>query len=90
MNFVVPKLEVLDLSNTNVDDDETLYVISKNCSGILELRLINCDWVIEKGVKDVVENCKQQRQIVLRGSHISDEIRELAMDASFSSVLKLI
>jgi len=88
-NFVVPKLEVLDLSDTDVHD-ETLYAISKSCPGLLELSLIDCDWFTEKGVKDVVENCKRLRQIVLGGSHISDEIRKLAIDPSFSSVLKLI
>jgi hypothetical protein len=64
MNFAVPKLEVLKLSRAKVDD-ETLYVISKNCCGLLELSLENCDDVTEKGVKHVVENCSQLREIKL-------------------------
>jgi F-box and leucine-rich repeat protein 2/20 len=76
MNFVVPNLEVLDLSDTKVDD-ETLYAISKSCPGLLELSLIDCNWVTEKGVKDVMENCKQLRKIYLEYFHISDKTREL-------------
>ncbi|GAU15514.1 hypothetical protein TSUD_45510 [Trifolium subterraneum] len=45
----VPKLEVLKLAKTKVGD-ETLYVISKNCGGLLELSLENCHDVTEKGV----------------------------------------
>ncbi|KAK2420244.1 F-box/LRR-repeat protein [Trifolium repens] len=56
MHFVVPKLEVLNLSDTKVDD-ETLYVISKNCCGLLQLLLGACYDVTEKGVKHVLENC---------------------------------
>ena len=36
INFVVPKLEVLDLSGTTIDD-ETLHVISENCCGLLQI-----------------------------------------------------
>jgi len=61
MNFAVPKLEVLDLSFTKVDD-KTLYAISKNCCGLLQLLLEHCDNVTEKGVKHVVENCTQLRE----------------------------
>jgi hypothetical protein len=89
MNFVLPKLQVLDLSSTDVED-ETLYAISKRCSQLLKLSLIGCDLVTEKGVKDVVENCKQLREIVLEDSDVSDTIRELAMDAFFASVLKFL
>jgi len=53
MNFVVPNLEVLNLSITKVND-KTLYVISKNCS--------KEDNVTEVGVKHVVENCTQLRE----------------------------
>jgi hypothetical protein len=58
---VVPKLEVLNLSNTKVDD-ETLYVISKNCCGLLYLSVDDCNDVTEKGVKHVEENCSQLRE----------------------------
>ncbi|PNX94919.1 F-box/LRR protein [Trifolium pratense] len=51
MNFEVPNLaRVLNLSKTPVDD-ETLYVISKSCRGLLHLILQHCDDVTEKGVK---------------------------------------
>lgn len=76
MKFVVPKLEVLNLSNTRVDD-ETLYAISKNCPGLLQLLLELCNDVTEKGVKHVVENCTQLKEIYLVDFHISDRIREL-------------
>ncbi|KAK2420227.1 hypothetical protein P8452_50458 [Trifolium repens] len=56
INFVVPNLEVLNLTWTKVDD-ETLYVISNNCRGLLQLLLEACDDVTEKGVKHVLENC---------------------------------
>ncbi|MCI03157.1 F-box/RNI superfamily protein, partial [Trifolium medium] len=66
MNFEVPNLEVLNLSNTPVDD-ETLYVISKSCRGLLHLILQRCDDVTEKGVKHVVENCTQLKEIDFYG-----------------------
>jgi F-box and leucine-rich repeat protein 2/20 len=61
MNFAVPKLEVLNLSITKVND-KTHYVISKNCSGLLQLLLEFCDNVTEVGVKHVLENCTQLRE----------------------------
>ncbi|PNX76466.1 F-box/LRR-repeat protein [Trifolium pratense] len=73
MNFAVPKLEVLNLSDTEVDD-ESLYVISKNCCGLLQLLLKYCNGVTENGVKHVVENCTQLREVVVEGS---DKYREL-------------
>ncbi|XP_045830801.1 F-box/LRR-repeat protein 4-like [Trifolium pratense] len=65
MNFKAPKLEVLNLSYTRVDD-ETLYMISKSCRQILQLYLRHCYCVTEKGVKHVVENCTQLREVDLR------------------------
>ncbi|KAK2366155.1 F-box/LRR-repeat protein [Trifolium repens] len=56
MNSVVPNLEVLNLSWANIDD-ETLYVISLNCRGLLQLLLQGCKGVTRKGVKHVLENC---------------------------------
>ncbi|XP_050900430.1 uncharacterized protein LOC127107181 [Lathyrus oleraceus] len=64
MNFVIPQLEVLDLSGTRVDD-RTLYHISKSCSGLLKLSLSCCNYVTEKGVMQVVENCTQLKKIDL-------------------------
>jgi len=65
MNFEVPKVEVLNLSYTNVDDD-TLSVISKCCRGLLQLLLEGCYLVTEKGVKYVLEKCTQLREINLK------------------------
>ncbi|XP_058729679.1 uncharacterized protein LOC131601803 [Vicia villosa] len=66
MNFETPKLEVLNLSRTHVDD-ETLFVISKSCRTLLQLLLEHCNDVTDKGVKHVLENCSQLREINLRG-----------------------
>ncbi|KEH28637.1 putative leucine-rich repeat domain, L domain-containing protein [Medicago truncatula] len=67
LNFEIPKLEVLNLSHTNIND-ETLNVISKNCRGLLQLLLEQCNYyVTEKGVKHVGENCLQLREINLKG-----------------------
>ncbi|XP_045832157.1 F-box protein At-B-like [Trifolium pratense] len=55
MNFEVPKLEVLNLSYTNVDN-ETLYVISTSCRGLLQLSLEGCTKVTEMGLKQMLEN----------------------------------
>jgi len=68
MNFQVPKLEVLNLSKTKIDD-ETSYVISKSCCGLLQLDLELCDRITEKGVRHVVENCKRLRVINLWDCH---------------------
>ncbi|XP_058766043.1 uncharacterized protein LOC131639578 [Vicia villosa] len=65
MNFVVPQLEVLNLSYTRVDD-KTLYEISKSCHGLLQLKLAYCNYVTEKGMIHVVENCTQLKEIDLR------------------------
>ncbi|CAK8574517.1 unnamed protein product [Lathyrus sativus] len=64
MNFEFPKLEVLNLSYTRVHD-KTLYAISKGCRGLLQLHLVNCCYVTWKGVKYVLENCTQLREINL-------------------------
>jgi len=64
IHFEVPKLKVLDLSMTSVNDN-ALFVISKNFRGILKLLLENCHDVSEKGVRHVVENCAQLQEINL-------------------------
>jgi len=76
MNFAVHELEVLNLSNTSVDD-ETLYAISKSFCGLLQLQLDHCKSVTEKGVKHVIENCTQLREINLAGLHLSDRNKKL-------------
>lgn len=53
---------MLDLSHINVDD-KTLYEISKSCRGLLQLMLMECEYVTKKGIKSVVENCTQCRVI---------------------------
>ena len=58
MNFLVPKLEVWNLSSTKVND-KTLSTISKNCRGLLQLLLKHCDNVRDQGLKHVEENCTQ-------------------------------
>ncbi|GAU25638.1 hypothetical protein TSUD_265640 [Trifolium subterraneum] len=63
-SFVFLTLEVLNLTNTSVDDN-TLHVISKCCCGLLQLILANCRNVTERGVKHVVENCTQLKVINL-------------------------
>ena len=65
MNIRVLKLEVLSLIDTRVDD-EALHVISKSCCGLLQLLLKNCKGITEMGVKHVVKNCTQLREINLR------------------------
>ncbi|XP_058757961.1 uncharacterized protein LOC131631197 [Vicia villosa] len=65
MNFVALQLEVLNLSGTSVND-ETLYEISKSCCGLLQLLLISCKYVTEKGVMRVVQKCRQLKKIYLR------------------------
>jgi len=65
MNFEVPKLEVLNLSHTSVDD-ETLYATSKSCCGLLQLLLENCRNVTGKGVMHVAKNCMQLTEVNLR------------------------
>ncbi|CAL5210462.1 unnamed protein product [Lathyrus oleraceus] len=64
MNFEVPKLKVLSLSCTRVDD-KTLYMISKNCSGLLQLIIRNCRDVTKEGIMHVVKHCTQLRKINL-------------------------
>ncbi|RHN77825.1 putative leucine-rich repeat domain, L domain-containing protein [Medicago truncatula] len=66
INFEVPKLEVLNLSYTDVND-ETLYVTSMNCRGLLHLLQKNCYHVTSNGLKRVVENCTHLKEIDLRG-----------------------
>ncbi|KAK2350027.1 F-box/LRR-repeat protein [Trifolium repens] len=51
LNFVVPMLEVLDLSYTNVDDET--YVVAKSCRGLMKLLLGGCNGVTKKGIKHV-------------------------------------
>ncbi|CAJ2655293.1 unnamed protein product [Trifolium pratense] len=64
INFELPKLKMLNLTYTKVDD-EILYVISKGCHGLLKLLLSNCYYITENGVKHVAENCTKLGEINL-------------------------
>ncbi|KAJ1410062.1 Leucine-rich repeat, cysteine-containing subtype [Sesbania bispinosa] len=65
LNFEVPKLEVLNFSGSQIGD-EVLFVISKCCCRLLKLDLECCSSVTAEGVRKVVENCTQLREINLR------------------------
>jgi hypothetical protein len=65
LNFEVPKLEVLNLSNTIIHCP-TLDVISKSFPGLLELILEHCPAISKRGVGCVVEKCTQLREINLK------------------------
>jgi len=80
MNFQVPKLEVLNLSMTKIND-ETLYVISKSCSGLLLLDLEQCYHITEKGVGQVIKHCTRLKEINLR------HCRKVAADVDLWTVM---
>jgi hypothetical protein len=82
-------LEKLNLSNTVVND-ETLYVISKSCHGLLHLILLSCAHVTEKGVKHVLENCTKLREINLYGcdkAHFNDVVSMVLSRPSLRMVI---
>ncbi|CAJ2656366.1 unnamed protein product [Trifolium pratense] len=85
MNFEFPTLEVLNLSYTKVDDI-TLYVISKCCRGLLKLLLEDCYYVTEKGVKLVVKNCTQLREI---NFEYCRNVKSSVVESTSSSLKKL-
>lgn len=64
INYEASKLEVLNLSNSRIDD-KVLYVISMICPRLLQLDLEFCNDVTEKGVRLVVEKCIHLREINL-------------------------
>jgi hypothetical protein len=78
INFKVPKLEVLNLSYTRVND-KSLNNISNNCPGILQLLLESCDYVTHNGVNCVLQNCTQLREINLNG--VKDNILHFNVDS---------
>ncbi|GAU34828.1 hypothetical protein TSUD_259080 [Trifolium subterraneum] len=77
----ISKLEVLNLSETEVDD-ETLNVISRNCCGLLQLKLNFCNNITEKGVNRVIENCTQLRKISLQ---FCDKVHNNVVDSMLNS-----
>ncbi|MCH81413.1 F-box/LRR-repeat protein [Trifolium medium] len=89
MKVVVLKLEVLKLSKTTIDD-EALNAISKSCRGLLQLLLEHCWDVTDEGVKHVIENCTQLRDISLSGCYKVDANIVDSMIFSMSSSRKII
>ncbi|PNX72642.1 F-box/LRR-repeat protein [Trifolium pratense] len=84
INFQVPKLEVLNLSYTEFDD-QTLDVISKICRGLLQLVLESCHNITKEGVMHVVENCTQLREINLKCCvEVLSEVITLMVSSSLS------
>ncbi|CAJ2656371.1 unnamed protein product [Trifolium pratense] len=70
-NFQFTKLEVLNLSNSEVDN-KTLHVISKSCCRLLQLDLEHCYHITDKGVRKAILNFSQIREINLRHCHSVD------------------
>ncbi|XP_045830015.1 F-box/LRR-repeat protein 14-like [Trifolium pratense] len=89
LNCEVPKLEVLNLSNTRIDNEE-LSVISKSFRGLLELSLEVCSFVTKRGVNHVVENCTQLREINLRGCYKVHKNIVASMISSRPSLKKIV
>ncbi|GAU35717.1 hypothetical protein TSUD_258920 [Trifolium subterraneum] len=89
LNFEVPKLEVLNLSNTRIDNEE-LFLISKSFRGLLELSLEVCYFVTKRGVNHVVENCTQLREINLRGCYKVHKNIVASMISSRPSLRKIV
>lgn len=65
LEFELPKLKVLSLMFSGIDDD-ALAMIGKRCCGLLKLDLAGCLSLTSKGVKEVVENCKELKEINLK------------------------
>ncbi|CAL5194853.1 unnamed protein product [Lathyrus oleraceus] len=82
LNFEVPKLRMLNLSFSNLDD-EALYSISNSCCGLLQLLINDCLGCTEKGVKHVLEKCTQLREINLK--NCSNVHTNVAASMLFSS-----
>ncbi|MED6171606.1 hypothetical protein PIB30_042205 [Stylosanthes scabra] len=64
VNFKVPTLFVLNLSQLGITNEE-ISLISKSCYNLKELKLDYCYKITASGVKQVVKNCKQLRMISL-------------------------
>ncbi|XP_024630111.2 uncharacterized protein [Medicago truncatula] len=102
---IFPNLQLLDLRHCcNISkrargvelvmykkvNDETLYVISKNCRGLLCLLLKDSYGVTNNGVKRVVENCTQLEEIDLRGCYKVHRSVVSSMVSSRPSLRKII
>lgn len=64
-DFEISYLEVLCARGLRINDDE-LALIGKRCPKLLQLDLTGCLSVTEKGVKEVVMDCKALREINLK------------------------
>ncbi|KAK2432394.1 F-box/LRR-repeat protein [Trifolium repens] len=71
INFEVSQLKVLNLSGTRIED-ESLSLISKWCSGLLFLDIQNCWFVTTKGVKEIIENCIELKELNLKNCSLVD------------------
>jgi hypothetical protein len=89
LNFEVPKLEVLNLSKTIINNEE-LYLISKSFGGLLQLSLEDCSFVTKWGVNHVVENCTQLREINLKGCYKVHKNIVASMVSSRPSLRKIV
>lgn len=65
IGFELPKLEVMNLSQSRIDD-EALSIVSKTCCGLTHLELQNCFNVTSNGVRNVVEKSSRLREINLK------------------------
>ncbi|KAI9089560.1 hypothetical protein K1719_029165 [Acacia pycnantha] len=65
IGFELPKLEVMNLSHSRIDD-EALSTVSKTCCGLTHLELQNCFNVTSNGVRCVVGKCSRLREINLK------------------------
>lgn len=65
IEFELPNLEVLCARGLRINDD-ALALIGKRCSRLQQLDLSGCLRVTANGVKEVVANCKEMREINLR------------------------
>ncbi|KAK7253148.1 hypothetical protein RIF29_37618 [Crotalaria pallida] len=68
MNFQVPRLEVLDLSGSGIDDSSLLIIARRSC-GLLRLNLTNCSNITTKGVRRAIKKCRILREINLLSCH---------------------
>ncbi|XP_057454513.1 F-box protein At1g47056-like [Lotus japonicus] len=74
VNFEVPNVEVLSFAHSGIGDG-TLSVVSKSFCRLKYLDLESCPNVTAKGVRKVVENCKQLREIKLKNcKHVAGDV----------------
>ncbi|CAI8601376.1 unnamed protein product [Vicia faba] len=72
INFEISQLEVLNLSGSRIED-ETLFIISKFCIGLLFLDIQNCCYITTNGVRKVIENCRGLKALNLKNCRLVDD-----------------